>query len=333
MATSTPKRSPRTINTPARALLRATIQSRASQSGGTVRLMDNVFKEMAELVSDRCSRVESRIILAESEHNRLEPFLEVAMKAKSYQPETGPLDAIRLIIDVSLHFRVYVYAELVEQGTLSSAEDIDKLMVLQRMNDERFFVCTGVKEYSLFKQSIGYDAKSVVHVALPNDTVRHVDCIRMGQKTAMQKTSLCKSCSSLKQHLTRQKRRHEESHSNHEEHKTASSKFPFDYLSPASKKARLTNIKKENHALKVKVKRFRDVRLELNDDQSKEMAELVHTISNSEAGKIELEKIFNEAEEVGEGRGYSLKNIWEEDVSDIETFNKDQLTNSKWHVY
>ena len=118
--------------------------------------MDNVFKEM---VSDRFSRVESRIILAESEHNRLEPFLEVAMKAKSYQPETGPL---RLIIDASLHFHVYVYAELEEQGTLSSA---DKIMVLKRMNDERFFVCTGVKEYSLFKQSIGYDAKSVVHVA------------------------------------------------------------------------------------------------------------------------------------------------------------------------
>ena len=38
---------------------------------------------------------------------------------------------------------MYVYAKLVEQGTctLSSAEDIDKLMVLKRMNDERFFVC------------------------------------------------------------------------------------------------------------------------------------------------------------------------------------------------
>ena len=57
--------------------------------------MDNVFKEMAELVSDRFSCVESRIML---EHNHLEPFLEVAMKAKSYQPDRATLNKVLVMM-------------------------------------------------------------------------------------------------------------------------------------------------------------------------------------------------------------------------------------------
>ena len=73
--------------------------------------------------------------------------------------------------------------------------------------------------------------------------------------------------------------------------------------------------------------------LQLNDDQAQEVAKLIHTKSTTEAGRGELEKIFTEAEQFGKGKGYTVKSMWESEISSMEYFNEDQLTNCKNHVY
>ena len=49
-------------------------------------------------------------------------------------------------------------------------------------------------------------------------------------------------------------------------------------------------------------------RVPVNDEQNDDIADLVHSIHSSEEGQRELEKIFAEADETGEGRGETASN-------------------------
>lgn len=75
--------------------------------------------------------------------------------------------------------------------------------------------------------------------------------------------------------------------------------------------------------------------MKLDDDQSCELSKLVNAILSTEAGRNELEKIFNEADEFGEEAGSVLRNIWETDTlqADKDEFYKDQLTCGKFFFY
>ena len=98
------------------------------------------------------------------------------------------------------------------------------------------------------------------------------------------------------------------------------------YLSPASKKARLSNVTDENEKLKIKIGRLSAkvtaYQVQLNDEQSKDMTQLVQVISTSDVRKDELEKIYEEEEVDREEKGYLLRSIWE----------NDQTSNSKYYI-
>jgi hypothetical protein len=64
--------------------------------------------------------------------------------------------------------------------------------------------------------------------------------------------------------------------------------------------------------------------VELRDEQSEEMAQIVQCISSSDVGQSQLEAIYQEAAATGEGRGLHMKHIWE---SDLELFFNDQQQN------
>ena len=108
----------------------------------------------------------------------------------------------------------------------------------------------------------------------------------------------------------------------------ASSNYPFAYLSPASKKAKIENLKK---ALATAKTAAADVieRVPVNDIQNDDITDLVHSIHSSEEDQRELERIFAEADETGEGCGETAKQIWEADVTDMEQFFQDQKKSGK----
>ena len=70
--------------------------------------------------------------------------------------------------------------------------------------------------------------------------------------------------------------------------------------------------------------------MDLEDEQSEEMIRLVQYISDSDVGLSELEKIYQEADEAGDGKGIVLKNTWENDVA---MFYSDQHQNSMLNCY
>ena len=249
--------------------------------------------------------MDTKIETVELQQNQLKKFLVIGRRIKGYEAETGPVEIVRLVVDCNLQFKVYVYMEVVEAGSLMNAHDITSLVILHKLNDENYFICPGVNNYSTYHQSIGFNPTSVVHVALPTNSVRHTDCSRICTKSKLQKMLICKSCLLLKYYLTRQKRNHDAmTCDDRKERQKYTSSCPFDYLSPYSKKIRLESMRKGIHTLKLKLWQAykKELSLQLNDDQGREMAELIRTISNSETGRHELEQIFNDAEMHGEGK-------------------------------
>ena len=226
--------------TPTRRILREKVQKRLVDDEQAVDYVTKLFNT----VSSCFKSLDARIVLVETEYNQLCQFLEVAIKTKHLDANIGPLETVRVVFDRRMHFKVYFFAELIEMGTLQAVDDVANLTILKKMNSNDFITCSGVKEYSEYKKSIGYDSKNVVHVVLPTDTVRHVSCEKIFDKSNHQRVGVCKSCLSLKMYLTKMKRKHESDNAStsHANHQQSSSVFPYDFLSPASKKARMVNI-------------------------------------------------------------------------------------------
>lgn len=324
--------------TPTRQLLRKVASKRLKEeSNFDSNEEDDLLEELSKLINANFPWLDPRTVMAETKTNLLEPLLEVSKKTKSYDPKTGPTDAARVIFHKDLRFEVYVFCEAFEEGHMGAISEVTELDILKKLNDSRYYVCTGINGYCSFKNAIGYDPKSVaIPVSgLPLDTVRHVKCDKICDRLRDGYTaSICGNCRTLRSYLTTQKRSHSHDEAAHSSHQESSSSFPFEFLSPSSKRAKLTNIRKENKKLKVMLARLQSCKdqhtLDLNHEQSNEFAQLVSAISSSEVGRNELDKIYSEAAGCSEEGSLYLRSIWEDDVSDVEQFNKDQFHNSKY---
>ena len=198
--------------------------------------------------------------------------------------------------------------------------------MLEKMNDFSQTACPGIKNYSLYKGSIGYDIKRVKLCNWPTNTVRDVDCCLWYEKDEMKKCNLCEKCMILKWQLDKSCKRHNAtSPATKRKRQEASSKYPFVYLSPASQKMKTKNLQK---AVASTRRAVTDVieRMPINDIQNDEIADLVHSVNSSKEGQNELEN-FAEADKSGEGRGELTKQIWEADVDDVQKFLLDQRKN------
>ena len=163
----------------------------------------------------------------------------------------------------------------------------------------------------------------------PPNTARDYECTVFYEKSSTQKTALCKKCTSLKWRLSARKMEHNQLTNEHRQQ--ASSTVPFDFLSPESKKARLSNMRREIVTLRTQAKSSAEKieRISMNDKQNDEITELIKSIDNSDDGQSALQSIFKEADEDGAGKGDMLKDIWEQDVSDMKQFYQDQQQNGE----
>ena len=122
---------------------------------------------------------------------------------------------------------------------------------------------------------------------------------------------MCQYCLSLKYYLTHKKNTLS-SDDARLRRQSIHSTVPMDYLSPASRTKSIDNMRTEIEILMQKVRPHNQTTsMDLEDEQSEEMIPLVQYISDSDDGLPELEKIYQEADEAGDGKGIVLKNTWE----------------------
>lgn len=164
----------------------------------------------------------------------------------------------------------------------------------------------------------------------PPNTACDAQCQIWYHKSDTNQSDLCMACTQLKWKLTACKREHEFlSATEKGQRSEATSKYPFDYLSPKSQQLKVQKMHRAIGDLNMLVKHTvsKIDRLSLTDEQNFEISELVQSIQRSSEGQNELQSIYSEAEQSGEGRGAVLRALWENDASEMNQFVLDQKSN------
>lgn len=122
---------------------------------------------------------------------------------------------------------MHIFQEKFLSGVVSKTDDFVTLPILLKIaNEDKWFVCLGVPDYSSYKQYHIQD--SVTDLLLP-DSKRHKDCSRLFTPTSKNCKS-CHFCLSLQYYLSSCKRKHdsltEEDRLNWQ---SISSTIPLDY--------------------------------------------------------------------------------------------------------
>lgn len=325
----TPRRSPRllakrrqgedrestAISTPIREAVRKAVHVKSTQ----------MFEYFMNIVS-KYNHLRSSSVKASS-NNKLASYV-VASRTTLVDDEcVGPHDAVRLVVCENGKYKFMVYEHLLKEGTVEvSGTNSELEALLKEMNDSCWGVCRGIADYSQYQSSIGYDIKRVKSACWPPNTARDCECAIWFRKESSSHSDLCDRCVRLKWQLAARKKSCDDlSSSDRLTRQSASSSYPFQYLSPHSKKIKLDNMRQAIH--KVSIKAQGVDRLSIPDSQGGEIAEVVRTIHDTEQGQYQLKQIFSEADQSGGGRGELLKEIWDRDVSDMTQFSQDQKNN------
>ena len=335
----TPRRSPRL------AVRRSACDSQLQRPGLSTPVRDSVRKfllsgkgtlldDLKQFIDDcECYRsLEAQLVTAESEVNELRKYILITRRVKCYDDDLGPYDAVRLVVEEGGAYKLLVYDKLLEENTVQAPFPSSSIVAsLDKLADRGLIVCPGIKGYSTYKTSIGYDLKRAVTNNCPPNSARDSECTIIYDQPSTRKSPLCAKCVSLKWQLSKRKKEHDELTSTERLHRqSSSSKVAFDVLSPSSKRARFDNMRKTIHQLQSKVEYYSEKieRLSTNEVQNKEIGELVSSIISTPHGRQQLCEILTEAECKYEGLGSVLKGIWEKDTSEWQQFQSDQEKNS-----
>ena len=314
---------PQSLSTPTRDAIRRAVRGRGCT---------NLLNELQQVVIDqyRDKKVDVSITTAKA-NNELRRYLVVSRRTKAFDEDMGPHDSIKLVVQEDGKYKLSSLDKCLEEGMAKlPLAGSDLSQAIERLCNEKWIVSPGIKPYSTYKKSIGYDLKRVVMSEWPPDTARDYECTVFYEKSTTQKTPLCKKCVSLKWRLSARKMEHDQLTDEHRrQRQQSSSTVPFDFLSPESK---LSNMRREiaNLRSQAKCSAEKIERTSMNDKQNDEVSELVNSIDSSDHGQSALQSIFQEADKAGEGKGDIFRGIWEQDVSDMKQFYQDQKQNGEY---
>ena len=144
-------------------------------------------------------QVDTSIVKAERS-NEVRRYVVVSRRMKAFDESVGPHDSLRLVVGECGEFRLSSYDNSLEEGvvTLPIVPTGDFHKAIEKLASEKWVVCPGMKGYSTYKNSIGYDLKRVATCSWPPDMARDCECPFLYEKCSTKKSSLCSKCTSLK---------------------------------------------------------------------------------------------------------------------------------------
>ena len=205
-------------------------------------------------------------------------------------------------------------------------------------------VCPGIPDYDKRYSAIRHPPKSLATISVKGEVVRYESkCCLLMHHTGKQKCfsrdrryNICTECKVLDSHLLQYASNAAEVSDETKIARTLpSSNYPFSYLSPASQKVRARKLMQERKNLNKQIAKYSNLSVILDDEQDKQMAEVVETIEGNEDLRSQLDEVLLEADQHKEGHGALLQEIWEADLADSERekFTEDQQRNHKYTAH
>ena len=191
---STPRRSPRlltrhskqpsvTILTHVRNHLKRFVEGKKEKSASQSEIEQSFQLEklkyyVAVEEVDTYSSLSVELVKADVGNNTLKYFLLITRKLKSYDEQLGPYDALRLIVGEDGSYKLLSHGRALEESVVTPP--FNASCILQTLSqlepDEPWVVCPGIRGYSAYRESIGFDIKRVVTGNCPPDSVRDREC-------------------------------------------------------------------------------------------------------------------------------------------------------------
>ena len=128
---------------------------------------------LREKLVNKFPTLDVKVEQVKSAPNQLKEVVVVRRVVKRYDEVAGCLQSVELVICNDLSYTVHIFQEKFLSGVVSKADFVTLPILLKIANEDKWFVCLGVPDYSSYKQYHVQD--SVTDLLLP-DTKRHKDC-------------------------------------------------------------------------------------------------------------------------------------------------------------
>ena len=224
---------------------------------------------------------------------------------------------------------------------MEKSSDITAVCERYATESASFKFCPGYNptEYKeKYYDVLQYDVKGIRQTTTPVHRVESSRCLRWHKigKTSSKERKLasellCRSCVIQHSHLDRQiQRKLVESPSRKLKRQCPSSSAKLSYMSPLSQHKRKENQHNRTHSLKTKLNKYEPTEINLDEEQDREMENMMEVIEQESSDK--LEELFQEGEKHGVGQ--KLREIWNADKRQRkDSFDKDQVSNSMSVMY
>ena len=284
------KRQPDSLVQPASAvstLVRAALKK--SVSATPVDVLESIVNMSADPAYNHLKATQTKAV----SNNKLTDYAIVTRSTMIDDECIGPHDAVRLILSEDRRYKFMVYENVVKEGTAVNDREIHDL--LAEMNDNTLVVCQGITNYQQYRSSIGYDINRVKLCGWPPNTARDIECALWHRKGALTSSDMCNRCSRLSWQLAARKKTHDElTPLERERRQSSSSAYPFQYLSPKSKKVKIENLQQAvTYHRRLSQKAQAIDRACVTEAQGAELSEIIHSIHNCAEGQKQLQKIYS----------------------------------------
>lgn len=263
-------------------------------------------------------------------------FLELTHKVVDIvSNEAGPYHSARLVIG-SLTTRFIVFGNTLQTDRTECllTHNFEGLREYLRLFTGEHRCCEGIplEVYKLKSENVRYNVKDACQSFVPSACIRSRKCswwFKVGRTKYFEgeAVKICVNCRKLQYYV--KDRGNINKKSERSQRLSVSSHYPLSLLSPQSRSKRLGNIakKRENQSRRIrKLKiRIKNLSIELNTEQSKEMHDAVHLIS--EQFRDDVEKVIGECKD--ESMRSQIRETWEQDRREKRDFYEAQLNNGK----
>lgn len=261
-----------------------------------------------------------------------------------FSPSTGPFQPVRLVVYPHGQWRLdspILEHRKIEDGRLNfPVESAELINLAHKWFSNTRVLCpglVGLDGHNLQKE-LGYLPKNVcllngTSLYSKNCKIWHVPGSNYRNLTSDRVRKMCGDCLVCERYAkSALDNRRSLNSAKREERRNPSSNYPIQYLSPQSKCLRLSNSRQLRSRKDKKLRKlYKQTRVELPQEQSSEICQLIEAIENSNEGKEELSRIVKEGNQYKDAKGRKagnfVKDIWEKDR---ESFFKDQINNGEF---
>ena len=224
-----------------------------------------------------------------------------------------------------IYYKFEVHFVLLFQGLTT---DVQFGVFLQSLLPRSSYcLCPGLPEE--LRENVDFECKSARKWGFPLHRTDHVDCqlwFQAQMTPRLRQEPMCEKCKTLSKYLRKMLRARASLTPTHKGKRALpSSRCPWKYLSPATRRLRQSRTRREKFFTKKKLDKYCRFDISVGDATHGELVEVLAAIPHKCTG--ELEALLAEADVAG--KGDILRRKWQQDVQEHLSFHKDQRENGK----